>query len=254
VRYLTELTWREAKMAAQDDAVVLIPCGSVEQHGPHLPAKTDSCIVESVSRAAAEGFAGPGEILLAPTIVYGASDHHRGFFAMSLSEKTYIDAIFDICVGLQQAGFKRTFLLNGHGGNTAPLKVVCAMARTRLPDLLIGTSDYWALAAEGIRRHRNSAPGGAAHAGEFETSLMMYLDQKVRLESIVSNIPDLPVELTVDLVDGGPITTSARWDTIARDGHIGDAEKATTAQGEEFFRVVVEAIVQALHSFCRIER
>lgn len=254
MRFLFELTWREAREAAHGGAMVLMPCGSVEQHGPHLPAKTDSCIVETVARAAAENLTGTEEVLVAPTLIYGASDHHRDFFAMSVSEKTYIDAVFDLCAGLQKAGFEKAFLLNGHGGNTAPLKVVCALARSKLPGLLLGTSDYWALAAEGMRRARNSAPGGAAHAGEFETSLMMFLDQgSVRQESIVSNLPDLPPELTLDLVDGGPITTSAGWETLSREGHLGDAEKATPDQGKELYQVSVAAVTEALRVFLKFD-
>ena len=252
MRFLADMTWREVQGAARDGAMVVVPCGSTEQHGPHLPSYTDTRIVEAVSRGVAEKLTDAFEVLLAPTMAYGASDHHQGFFAMSLSERTYIDAVLDLCGGIREAGFSKAFLLNGHGGNTAPLKVVCALARKSHPGLILGTSDYWALAAPGIRKVRGSSPGGAAHAGEFETSMMMFLDpDSVKADLIHSNIPDLPQEMILDLVDGGTITTSAPWQSYAPDGHLGDAEKASAAKGEEFFQNVVTLVTRALEVFYR---
>src|SRR5579872_5228377 len=115
---LAELAWTE--VAALDRGiVVLIPTGSLEQHGPHLPLFTDSILVTAVAEAV-EGQLND-LVLLTPTLWLGASTHHLPFAgSLSASFESYVLAINAVVDSLSGQGFERFFIINGHGGNTSP--------------------------------------------------------------------------------------------------------------------------------------
>ena len=252
---LTEMTWSEIKERAQGGATVVLPTGSIEQHGPHLPVKTDSLLVDSVAYAAATKAAEAVDLLIAPILSVGASHHHKPFFAISVSEETYIDVLCEIAASVDEAGFDRLFILNGHGGNTAPLRVALPKIRRSNPKILVGTADYWAVAAAAIRSLRISDPGGAAHAGELETSLVLHLEPgAVRDVDAELSVPNLPDGFEIDLVDGGAITTNLPWRTLSAGGHLGDPGAASAQSGGKYFEAIVEACAAAFVSFHGVGR
>ena len=251
---IEEMTWKQIQTAAEAGALAVMPMGSLEQHGPHLPVKTDSLLVGRVASAAAERAAGYIGIALFPVLWLGASDHHQRFFALSVDERIYIDMMIDVATSIAKAGFRRLMLLNGHGGNTAALQIVLTALRKRHPDVLAATADYWSLGAEGIREVRTSGPGGAAHGGELETSLMQFLDAaSVRTGDIESAMPDVPPEFTIDLVDGGPGSFSAPWEKLSPKGAVGRADLATAEKGERFYDRLVSAVAGALLAFSKLK-
>ena len=115
--FLHELTREEARTAAPNSLVVL-PVGAIEQHGPHLPVGTDFYTIDYVAREAAAIAARQIPILITPALPFGSSDHHLPFGGtMSLSTNTYYLVIHDLAKSLIASGFRRIFILNGHGGN-----------------------------------------------------------------------------------------------------------------------------------------
>ena len=194
------------------------------------------------------------DLALAPLLWPGASDHHLGFFALSLDERTYIDVLLQIGSCFAKAGFRKLFFLNGHGGNSAPLAIALAELRKGYPQMLTARADYWSLAADGIRHVRTSAPGGAAHAGELETSLMLHLvPDSVRADSTESATPEVPKEFTIDLVDSGPADLSTQWENLSPKGAVGRADLASAEKGERFFAHSVQAVAEALLAFSTVE-
>src|SRR5215472_11937967 len=112
-----EMTREELRAIAAETMVVL-PLGATEQHGPHLPAGTDFLAIEHLARAAAERAASEISITVAPTLPFGSSDHHLVFGAtLSLRTETYYRVLTDLLKSLITDGFRKIFLLNGHGGN-----------------------------------------------------------------------------------------------------------------------------------------
>ncbi len=250
---LSDMTWSEIRGIAAAGATAVLPTGSTEQHGPHLPAKTDSLLVESVAMAAASRFQGDSStprVAVAPTLRIGASDHHRPFFALSISEETYIAVVTQLAGSLAEAGFEKLLIVNGHGGNTAPLRVALSKLKRVAPRIAVATADYWALAAKKFRRLRTSPPGGAAHAGEIETSLMFHLaPDAVRSQLLSASVPSTPPGFEIDLIDGGGVTVNVEWRLISKDGHLGDPTVADAGKGRLFFESAVEAVADALGRF-----
>ncbi|GAA3204858.1 mycofactocin biosynthesis peptidyl-dipeptidase MftE [Actinocorallia longicatena] len=140
------------------ETLVLVPLGSTEQHGPHLPLSTDTVIAAAVAAGAAAALAGP--VTVAPALPYGASGEHAGFpGTVSLGHEALAAVLVETVRSLGLwAG--RTVFVNGHGGNTEALRRAAGRLRTE------GHDTAWTPCA---------APGGDAHAGFTETSLMLHL-------------------------------------------------------------------------------
>jgi creatinine amidohydrolase len=172
---LHEITRGEAVRRAPG-ALLVLPVGATEQHGPHLPLGTDFLIVEHVTRAAAGAARADFDVLVAPTLQTGSSHHHLPFGGtISLSTERYYGALRDMTESLIQSGFRRIFIVNGHGGNHELIQLVVRDVALSHPCNLAAAS-YWDLAREplaaGAPDLRERLPG---HAGVFETSLIMAL-------------------------------------------------------------------------------
>lgn len=243
-----EYTWEEIRARAQEGAIALVPTASLEQHGPHLPVSTDTTLVTAVAREAAQ--AAGVSILLTPTMWVGLSTHHSAFFAVTLSAETYIRALTEVGQSLADAGFRRIFFLNGHGGNTDALRIAVKNIRDR-HRVLVGTGNYWAIAADALLAERDSPPGAMAHACEFETACMWHLaPQSVRSERLARTVPERRTPyFTQDLLYGSKVTVGLQWPDVSPTGVLGDPTLASPEKGERFFRAVVGAVAAFLREF-----
>ena len=102
---------------AKKGSVALIPVGSIEQHGPHLPISTDSDIVSYIAKQVSD----KNEFLLLPTLQYGISFEHHPFFNLSISDSTLERTLVDLCISLSKNHVNTVIILNGHHGNLNPL-------------------------------------------------------------------------------------------------------------------------------------
>jgi creatinine amidohydrolase len=158
------------------EAVVVLATGATEQHGPHLATRTDALLAATVLEKATEHYrrrAGPDlpPLILAPTLPYGASDHHLPFGAtLSLTPETLLAVLLDLCRSLAVDGGRRLLIVNGHGGNSGVCQAAAGAAAARSA-LDVAYLDYWApllgAAVDGLPA--DAVPG---HAGAFETSLV----------------------------------------------------------------------------------
>jgi creatinine amidohydrolase len=171
------MTWKDIEDNFDLIKVFIIPVGSTEQHGPHLPMQTDSISVEYVAIKAAEEL--HPKIVVTPTIRVGFSPHHMIWpGTLSLSANTLIDTVFDICSSLKRHGFEKVLLLNGHGGNVAPLTIAGRRAKEEL-GLQISNANYWAFIPKELANKTLKTGFYPGHADEFETSTNMYLTPKL---------------------------------------------------------------------------
>lgn len=241
---LSELTWQEAEQVARQGAVVVIPTGAHEQHGPHLPLATDALLVTAVARRAAE--LAQTQVFCAPTLWLGFSPHHLDFpGTISLSTGTYLSVAAEICRSLWQHGFHRLVLLNGHGGNTAPLRTMLFDLRAR-EGIHAVVASYWELAIPFITSWRRSEIGGINHACEMETSLMLYLrEDLVRQERVLRHVPaPRSAYLGRDLVAGGRAVAGSRVRDISASGVVGDPTVATADHGRELLEAIVTEVAR----------
>lgn len=162
---LSKLTWFDARKHLKSENVALLPVGSTEQHGPHLPLGTDWLTAEWIAKKTEE----KTDILLLPTIPVGVSEHHRHFWGtLWVSPATLKNYVVDVGKALKTHGISRLVIVNGHGGNNPALDEACRELRKY--DIFAFTYSWW-LAIPDILQQIVITSG--SHAGESETSVMM---------------------------------------------------------------------------------
>jgi len=250
---LQQLTRCQIEDMAPTGTVVL-PTASIEQHGPHLPVEVDTVLCTHVAQqavAAATTRLTTGAICLAPTHSWGNSHHHRPFpGVLSLSSDHYVASVTDILEGLFQSGFRRIFILNGHGGNTAPNAVVAQdfVHRRGFP-VHVTAADYWdvarkALVASGLIGDER-IPG---HAGEFETALMQAVNPESLSAAGMRRVKARP-ELGTPVYGPLPTTLQSQGAWVAQGGFSDEPAQGTAAQGRQMLRIIVSEVVEAFLAF-----
>ena len=179
-----EQRWPQMKALDRSKIVTILPTGSMEQHGPHLPLQVDHYIA---NRIAEDLETRMPEILTLPPVWAGTSGHHMDFLGtITLRPRVFIDLLRDICTCMHAHGFRRMILLNGHGGNRASLQVLGQELYAEM-GFSINVIVYWDLVPELVKSLKKSKSKGMGHSGELETSLMLYLAPQLVDLSAVPN-------------------------------------------------------------------
>ena len=246
-----KLTWPEINDAVDDGQVCIVPCGAVEQHGPHLPLDVDLVCPTGIAYGAGREI--PNKVKILPIVAYGYTGHVMDFPGTINQHYThFIDHVLDITKSLAYHGFKKIMLLNGHCSNMPNLDLVAR--RTNLEtdaECILGA--WWNLLTVDktfLPRWRQSKfPGGCAHACELETSLYLHLDgDNVRKDLIKSGIISFNAEESpfnwVDLFAAGPATIVSWTSSYSPTGVLGDAELATAEKGREAYEEAVKQLVR----------
>jgi len=245
-----EIEWRrlradQLREMARQDAVVILPLGSIEQHGPHLPVEVDSRLGEEVALRTARVMAKRGQpVLVLPMFWPGISEHHMSFGGtVTLGFDTYRAVVEDICRSVVRAGFRRIVLLNGHGGNDNGLRVIADELTPKLGVPIVQFT-YWYAAAEAIAAILETQKG-LQHACEAETAMMM----AVRPELVAEDrIPLAKVNTTPDVSDvvGGGVYMWRAIGARSSSGVIGNPEAASPAKGTRLFEAVAATLAEKL--------
>lgn len=242
-------TWPELRERIPEQPVVVLPIGSVEDHGYHLPLDTDNFIIWSVCEEAAKR--APGEILLLPHIPYGFETHHMDFpGTIDVTQEHLLHFVLDITKSVAHHGFKRILIADGHGSNMPILELVAR--RTVLESDALCACFIWPnLARDEIKKHRESGRGGMAHGGELETSVYLHLaPDKVDMSRAVRdmNMPESEF-IWMDLMDGSPVRLMDEWTRFSKSGTYGDPTIASAEKGKPIFEAVVDAFVRLVREF-----
>ena len=224
------------EIAAEDGSIAVVPVGSVEQHGHHLPVGTDSLLVSAVVGEASDRVDVP--LLRTPPVWSGYSPHHLPFGGtISLEFEHLLAVLEDVADTALENGFDAILFVNGHGGNKALLSSAVSTIGTDHPDSEVLGITYFDLAASFIDEIRDSDPGGMAHGGEFETALMLHLYPDLVKEDRMEGTPlDEPYDQgLVDLVEFGPLSVYRPFDEYSESGAIGEPELGSAEKGAEIF-------------------
>ncbi len=247
-------TARWPDLPTLSDRIFIVPLGSLEQHGKHLPVFTDSLIVGHVADRVEELCT--GKIVMLPVQWLGHSPHHRRFGCVSLDLGPYVEMIRGMCRSLVAIGARRILLLNGHGGNDIPCKAALRELKSEfesLKDLYIVYATYWNLAAAEFTAIRESPPGGMGHACEMETSIM--LAQHPDLVDMSQAVRGGPSEergyRTIDMLKSEPYFLIAEFDEFSDTGVIGMPDFATVEKGAQFLEAAAQGVVRFLDEFAR---
>lgn len=223
--HLAEMTRKQvADLAAH--GVAVLPIGSLEQHGDHLPLGTDSLLVEEVVERA---LADRADTALCPPLPYGFSGHHQFAVALSLPPRTLLDVLGALLDSLVAAGFRRILVVNGHGGNIELMSQAVKIAALE-HEILAACCSYWELL--------EPRPGAPGHAGSFETSLM-----ETAHPSLVRPPMDGPRELPLfdrRMVRGLHVERHGEWPRtggITDDPGLADAAAGAAALAEAAARL-----------------
>jgi len=233
VTLLAEATWPEvAQAVAAGVTTVILPLGSTEQHGPHLPLGTDTVRAQALAVRLAARL----PVLVAPVLPIGCSDEHGGFAGLlSLEAETLAAVIVDCARRLAGWGVQRLVVLTTHGGNGRALALAEARLRRELPELKVWIPDPATICGDGVAAvavaDGISLEAVGLHAGEGETSELLHMcPEQVRMDRAEpGHTGDMGAALT-QLVAAGTRALSAN-------GVVGDPTLADAGRGKRYLDV-----------------
>lgn len=254
-KYLyADLTWPEVNEAVLMNKVLLLPIGSTEQHGHHMPLDVDNFLATSVCLEA--GKRNPQGILVMPNIPYGYNEHAMDFpGTIHVHYDHFIEYCLDVCKSVAYYGFQRIIIVDGHGSNEHLCEFIARRA-TLETDALFASTMWTNLTKDKFEEVRESGFGGAAHAGELETSVYLHLEPaKIYMDKAIDHYGGAAGSkgskfTSVDLTKGwGPIKL-VRWTSSATpNGVSGAATLATAEKGEAILNAAVDNLLEFIEEF-----
>lgn len=233
---LQNLTWLEVE-ALSRELVVVIPTGSCEQHGPHLPLFTDSILASAASAAIEEAL--PEKTLLTPCLWLGASGHHLAMAGtLSATFPAYMGAVQSVIESLIPHGFHKFYLVNGHGGNSEPNGVALRELKARYPNVTLGHSGYFTFIGDEINEIMTGPAKEIRHACEAEASLMLHVAPNlVRIDKLRDDgfIANPPIKGVIH-----------HFEEMTEQGSFGYATLATQEKGRRLFELAVAGCVREI--------
>lgn len=225
-----------ADLADVPFATVILPLGSLESHGPHLPFGTDTLTAYLLALDVARRV--PKTVVL-PPVPYGMSESYRDFpFTVSLRPETETAIISDILESIHRGGVRRVFILNGHDGNIPSIETAARTVKAAHPEMRIVSVDAWWLTlGRLLPPDFFEVWNGLGHGGEGELSMALALFPELCVpERACGVVPRLPAHLDV------------KWsfDELTDCGATGDPTKATRQKGDVMRETLVAAIADAL--------
>lgn len=219
------------KIIKKKNQVAVIPIGSIEQHGPHLPISTDSDIVTEVAKRLSK----KKDFFLLPTITYGVSYEHAPFFNLSIKESTLRSIVIDLCTSLFANNIKTIFIINGHHGNLKPLKNIdLKLRKISRNRLRVFSLSYWHF----MKREFD-------HAGFVETSLMLAVSKNVKMKLakkglVIDGMKQQQIKKLGQLAE-------ISFPKVTKNGIWGDPRKATKKDGQ----MILDEIIRNLEKKCQ---
>ena len=212
------------KLIKKKNQAAIIPVGSIEQHGPHLPVSTDSDLVTEIAIRVAK----KGNFLLLPTISYGVSFEHGPFFNLSVKPSTLQKLLLELCLSLASNGIKTVFVLNGHYTNQKAINGLSSKVnKLSRGKIRVFVFSYW-----------NFMKDCFDHAGFVETSLMLAVSNKVKMKLAKKG-------LTTENLKSREISRAKKiaaksFPKATKNGVWGDPRKASKKDGKKLLSEIVK--------------
>jgi len=245
---IEEMMPQEITDALKEVDTVIVPLGSVEQHGPHLPVGTDTLIPIAIAKRVAER----AKVLVAPPVYFGNSlsmVDMKGVF--TVTPDTLGSLLLDLCKSFSRQGFKKIVFINGHGGNRQVLSFIGQKARIETGALIVRI-DWWDIAAEEILK---ICEREVVHADEGETSMMLAC--RPELVDMTKVVKDETSDRLIKALTGRKpknmpqvYVPFSKW---SKTGLMGDATKASKIKGEKILNAVVNNIVNFLQQLNKLQ-
>jgi Uncharacterized protein, putative amidase len=233
VQHLTAADYAKAPFTT-----VILPLGSLESHGPHLPFGTDALTAYLLAQEVAAQV--PHTAVL-PPVNYGMSEYYRDFsFTVSLTPDTETRIIRDILESVHREGIRHVFILNGHDGNIPSIEIAAREAKVTHPDfMIVGIEAWWNMLLPLLPPGFFEVWNGLGHGGEGELSLGLALFPELCQPEVARGIvPRLPANLDV----------LWKFSELTDCGASGDPTKATREKGQIMRQTLVRAMVESLRN------
>ena len=236
-------TWKDARAAFSRGLVVILPVGSTEAHGPHLPLATDVIISEEMARRAASKLvAREIDTLVLPPIAYSVTEFSSDFpGTISIKKATAVALISDVCISLYGQGARLVVIANSHLEPDHIAAIDDAIA-------LVKKETGHAIAFPDKRRRRWAETLGAefqrgdCHAGSYETSLVMAAQPELVRESIREGLSNVPISIAKKIREGARSFNEAG----GTEAYFGDPRGASREEGEALYETLSNMLVTAV--------
>lgn len=211
----------------------IIPVGSLEQHGRHLPVSTDSLIAEYISIEAARRL----EYFVFPVVPFGVSFEHAPMFNVSIRNSSLSNILCDVCICIARLGIKKIIIINGHHGNMGVLQYISQNTYEKMPlDSVVHIINYWCLMNEQFD-----------HAGEVETSLLLAIKPSlVKMERAVASTKTL---MKSSEAYRSMTCRPGSFPELTGNGVWGDPKLASADRGTELLKEINENVIRTILDF-----
>jgi creatinine amidohydrolase len=250
---LPDMTWEEVSEILKETDMVIVPVGSTEQHGPHLPLDTDNIQGIEIAKRTVMLLAAQGiKVVAGPNIPFGVAPYHMPFpGTISLSIDTLKAVIKEVCWSLYQHGFRRLALLLGHGGNMSTIQVAVEELATELPEArVVFLNDMPDLWGKGRIDELLTSDKAEGHSGEGETARILVthanLVQMDRARVHYLERADQEEHDDQPLLGGGMSVPVRDWKAVTPYGSVGNPKLATPETGERLYDLEAEWYAAAI--------
>lgn len=232
---LEHISWWKARELFQRAKVALIPVGSTEQHGPHLPLGTDFLTAQALAQAVARDL----NIICTPVVPVGVSEHHRQFWGtLWVSPEAFRHYMKEIAQSIASHGVRRIVFVNGHGGNNAALQEICRELRA---ENIFAVVWAWWLDPKVQKLTQELFRSRGTHAGAIETSIVLAIDSSLVDRRQIDAAARGASEIYATTKDGAQLP----WDTLdfSQSGATLDPCEASQEAGQKIFQRARERLV-----------
>ncbi|HEY6950973.1 MAG TPA: creatininase family protein [Bacteroidota bacterium] len=235
--------WRLQELTLTDTRrkkfqVAILPVGSTEAHGPHVPYGSDAFHAAAIAdRICSKAWEQRARVLLLPTLPYGVQGNTMGFpLTINVEQSTLDELITSIVHSLQYHGIRKLIIMNGHGGNDFKPLLRSLFGKT---NVFVSLVDWWKVGADRVREIFEK-PG--EHADEMETSVGLALfGELIHLQDAGDGRSRAS---RFEAVNNGWVSIARPWNLVTIDSTLGDPRKATKEKGDAYVQLVVDRVAE----------
>ncbi len=253
-----EMSWTEVRELVPHDPVAVLPIGTTEQHGPHLPLMTDYLTAsqiadQAVAQLASAAGANPVPAVVLHPVPYSFNEHHMDYpGTVAIDPHVVIDYVSAIGLSLAHHGFRHIILFNGHGSNASFIDIAARNITNRSPAIACAFSWWSLLHKEDLVWRESPYPGGMSHACEAETSLILHLrPDLVAMDRARKNMDAVQRSEHIywDLERGGPVYFQEFFSRNSSTGVQGDPTLASSDKGAKLNTAAVGHLANFIQEF-----
>ena len=230
------------------NTVLIVPFSAIEQHGSHLPVSTDKIIIDKIIKKLCMKNQKRQDFVVLPNFCIGSSSEHSSFQGtLSVNSINYINFIINYLESIFSNKFKKFIFLNSHGGQISHIDIISKELKAKFAKTKIVKANYFLFSDYDKIISSNELTHGY-HGGEFETSLMLYLDKEnVRVNKITKG--NLSPDYKSKKIIGYEKNVKLQCDThnISKTGIIGNPKNASSLKGEKIVKITISTIEKIIN-------